>query len=145
RDAPHGFGFYRGLAICQTFGVARGHERKASRRQQTKPTASHEQFYHLYFTRTFAGREITGADHRRVKMTSILLEINLFADEQRCTALLRRFTALQSSGAGKVPGTTVPGLPIGSQSRVNARSRAPASVPPIGRSLHFVCIRVKTH
>jgi hypothetical protein len=33
-----------------------------------------------------------------------------------CTALLRRFTALQSPGAGKVPGTTVPGLPIGSQS-----------------------------
>src|SRR4029077_17614391 len=56
-----------------------------------------------YFTRTFAGREITGADHRRVKMTSILLEINLFADEQRCTALLRRFNCASESRCARRP------------------------------------------
>ena len=90
------------------------------------------------------GTRNNGCGPPRVKMTSTWLEINLLADEQRCTALLRRFNCASESRCWQGPRYDSAGTPY-RQSRVNARMRALASAPPIGRSLHFVCISPSHH
>ena len=57
------------------------------------------------------GTRNNGCGPPRVKMTSTWLEINLFADQQRCTALLRRFNCASESRCWQGPRYDSAGTP----------------------------------